>query len=295
MKNLQHPGKLSKCSSDSEKYNKCSLKSYLGNPKLYFMELLQIPPPALIPPELWLTLGSAETHVAGQAVLPATQKGWAARQPPLSPHSRFIPKASALLMRAMCSTVTSRLCQQISTHMLHISTLPIDHWSNVMKFTYTWYQAHTQVKHTPFSPRPPSEWSKHSCQNSATSSAAEVRQAGWVEKGSTHTSAQRYVMDNIWNDSPGPRCRPRTHLAGASLPTNQSRSAARGPAPPCVPHICCWAVCNPHTCSELQMLLRKPSAIKGKRCIWENLYGCFFNYGHFRPCGLKETYLKHFY
>lgn len=64
--------------------------------------------PTLIPPELWLTLGSAETHEAGQTMLPATQKSWAARQPPLSPHSRFIPKASASLMRATCSTVTSR-------------------------------------------------------------------------------------------------------------------------------------------------------------------------------------------
>lgn len=44
---------------------------------LYFYEcivLLAEFAPVLIPPELWLTLGSAETHVAGQAMLPATQK-----------------------------------------------------------------------------------------------------------------------------------------------------------------------------------------------------------------------------
>lgn len=191
--------------------------------------------PTLIPPELWLTLGSAETHEAGQTMLPATQKSWAARQPPLSPHSRFIPKASASLMRATCSTVTSRsyvnkwawICftfppclsiTGLTYRNSHTPDIEVHTSSRTSKAHALFPQTAIGVIQTQLS-----KLHHFQCSRGET--------GGVSRKGSTHTmhtSAQRYVMDNIWNDSLGPRCRPGTHLVRASLPTNQSRSAARG-------------------------------------------------------------------
>lgn len=146
-----------------------------------------------------------------------------------------------------------------SNHQLFISQhyLTITHQEIHIHLMWKCTRSPTHVEHTPFSPRPPSERSKPSCQNSSPSIAAEVRQAGRGEQESTHTthtSARCYVTDSIQNDSPGPRCRPGTHLAGAPPSSHDQRSdrtQLQGPTPPFSSHICSSALLNPHTYSEL--------------------------------------------
>lgn len=161
---------------------------------------------------------------------------------------------------------SSAFCKLKSQHCLTITHQEI-HIHLMWKCT----QAHTHVEHTPFSPRPPSERSKPSCQNSSTSIAAKVRQAGWGEQESTHTthtSARCYVMDSIRNDSPGPRCRPGTHLVGASPSSHDQWSdhtQLQGPTPPFSSHICSSELLNPHTYSEVQKDWRTPSTATKKK------------------------------
>ncbi len=156
-------------------------------------------------------------------MLPATQKGWADSPAPTQPTFQVYSQSFGLADEGNMQYCNFKaICQQMSMHTLHISTLPIDHRSNIKKFTYTWYQAHTSKAHALF---PQTAIGVIQTQLSKLRHFQCSRgETGCVEKGSTHTSAQRYVMDNIWNDSPGPCCRPGTTLPGPlSPPTSHDR------------------------------------------------------------------------